>query len=430
MSIKVPNTPENKLKTQYTWLDNNLGTTNKTYCFQLIDHRFIRIPRVFSEEPLVFPEFSSVESSKVITLRENQKSTGERFQEIFKRNSFDGILVRDTAFGKTIMALYFFTLYKKKTLVIVNRVELMKQWETKIKKFLDVKVGRIQGNVYDVQDKDIVLATVQTLTVSKRSIDLSPFYCTFLDEIHLFSSEIFSKVLYKINSPFRIGLTATLHRKDNKQDLLKLHLPEVDGSEIVSEKKQSTNITIIPTKTVIKTITLFNGKINYSRMVTEITLDSNRNNIILGEIKKYIKHVSRKIIVMSDRLEQLRTLKDQLNHSSSQLFTGGNKTDFDVNVKITFATYQLAGVGFDLPELNTLIFASSRSDIKQIIGRIYRKTHLIQPVIVDFKDSHFVFIAQLNKRIFQYKTLIKNPILSNEMNVSEGPRFLEESEDE
>ena len=398
----------------------------------MIDHQFIKIPRVLSTEKLVYPPFDQIQNKDTIQLRPNQISTGEKYKGIFEtQESFDGIIVRDTAFGKTIIALYFFTLYKKKTLIVVNRLELMKQWETKIKKFLpNTTIGRIQGAIFDI--KDITLATVQTLTVSKRKLEqdcLDCFYCSFFDEIHLFSSDVFSKILYKINSPFRIGLTATLERKDNKQELLKMHLPCID-SNVLTNQKQSTKIHIIPTKTVVQTIINDStGKINYSRMVTNLTCDSKRNAVIIKELEKYVVHVSRKIIVMSDRLDQLKYLMDTLNHESSQLFTGGSRENFDPLKKVTFATYQLAGVGFDLPELNTLLFASPRSDIQQIIGRIYRKTHKNQPIIIDFKDSHFVFIAQLRKRVSQYKKFIKNPEFSDD-NTNDTPRFLDDEGDD
>ena len=421
----VKNTVENKNKASYTFLDNLTGNKKKGNAFIIIDHKNLKVPRVLSNSALLFPEFPEIIVKNKINLRPNQIETGKTFKNHFLKKSLDCILVRDTAFGKTIIALYFFTLYKKKTLVIANRIELLKQWETKIKLFLpDTKIGRIQGNIYDIQD--ITLATVQTLTVSKREIDLSPFYCTFFDEIHLFSSDIFSKILYKIASPFRIGLTATLERKDNKQELLLLHLPLIDEYKIQT-KKQNTKIYIKNNEIFIKTISNLAGKINYSAMVTELSNNINRNKKILVEIKIF-SNQERKLIIMSDRLEQLSFLLKETEkfESSTQLFTGNNKTEFDPTKKITFATFQLAGVGFDLPELNTLIFASPRSDIRQIIGRIYRKTHLVQPIIIDFRDTHFIFKAQLNKRVAQYKKFITDPIFSDENKIQEIT-FLDEN---
>lgn len=420
----VENTIENKNKSSFTFIDNLTGNKKKGNAFVIIDHKTLKVPRVLSKTPIIFPEFPEIIIKDTINLRPNQIETGKTFKKHFLQKSLDCILVRDTAFGKTIIALYFFTLYKKKTLVIANRIELLKQWETKIKLFLpSVKIGKIQGNIYDIQD--ITLATVQTLTVSKREIDLSCFYCTFFDEIHLFSSDIFSKILYKVSSPFRIGLTATLERKDNKQELLMLHLPYVDEFKIHT-KKQSTKIYIKNNSIFIPTISNLAGKINYSAMVTELSNNLERNKKIIVEIKIF-NNQERKLIVMSDRLEQLNFLLKETEKftKSVQLFTGNNKTEFDPTKKITFATFQLAGVGFDLPELNTLIFASPRSDIRQIIGRIYRKKHIVQPIIIDFRDTHFIFKAQLNKRLSQYKKFITDPIFLDE-NKTEEIKFLDE----
>ena len=56
-------------------------------------------------------------------------------------------------------------------------------------------------------------------------------------------------------------------------------------------------------------------------------------------------------------------------------YVGGMKQS-DLNIssekQIILATYQLASEGFNVPSLNTLIFASPISDIQQSIGRILR----------------------------------------------------------
>ena len=41
--------------------------------------------------------------------------------------------------------------------------------------------------------------------------------------------------------------------------------------------------------------------------------------------------------------------------------------------KIIIATYHIASEGYDNPDLDTLIFATPKSNIEQAIGRILRK---------------------------------------------------------
>jgi superfamily II DNA or RNA helicase len=70
----------------------------------------------------------------------------------------------------------------------------------------------------------------------------------------------------------------------------------------------------------------------------------------------------------------------------------------DLNIssekQIILATYQLASEGFNVPSLNTLIFASPISDIQQSIGRILRERpedRKYIPLCIDILDDFSVF---------------------------------------
>jgi superfamily II DNA or RNA helicase len=59
---------------------------------------------------------------------------------------------------------------------------------------------------------------------------------------------------------------------------------------------------------------------------------------------------------------------------------------------ILIATYSMCKEGFDVPTLNTLLMATPRPDIDQIVGRILRvekKGRSIHPLIVDIVDPQF-----------------------------------------
>jgi superfamily II DNA or RNA helicase len=60
--------------------------------------------------------------------------------------------------------------------------------------------------------------------------------------------------------------------------------------------------------------------------------------------------------------------------------------------------------GFDVPTLNTLIMATPRPDIDQIVGRILRterSKRTIPPLIVDLVDT--TFRRQFQERLNLYK---------------------------
>ena len=58
------------------------------------------------------------------------------------------------------------------------------------------RVGRIQGDVLDIEDKDVVIGMVQSLsmrTYSKETFE--NFGLVIVDEVHRIGSEVFSKSL-------------------------------------------------------------------------------------------------------------------------------------------------------------------------------------------------------------------------------------------
>ena len=56
------------------------------------------------------------------------------------------------------MALNIISRLKKKTIVIVHKEFLLRQWIERIEQFLpDAKVGKIQGKIIDIEGKDIVI---------------------------------------------------------------------------------------------------------------------------------------------------------------------------------------------------------------------------------------------------------------------------------
>ena len=58
----------------------------------------------------------------------------------------------------------------------------------------NAKIGRIQGQVIDIEDKDIVIGMLQSLSMKDYPSGLfSVFGLTLVDECHHISSEVFSR---------------------------------------------------------------------------------------------------------------------------------------------------------------------------------------------------------------------------------------------
>ena len=73
-----------------------------------------------------------------------------------------GLLDVDPGKGKTVMALNIVARLGKCTLVIVHKSFLLNQWIERIEQFLpNARVGKIQGQILDIENKDIVIGMLQ-----------------------------------------------------------------------------------------------------------------------------------------------------------------------------------------------------------------------------------------------------------------------------
>jgi superfamily II DNA or RNA helicase len=77
-----------------------------------------------------------------------------------------GLLDVDPGKGKTVMALNIVSQLGKCALVIVHKSFLLNQWIERIEQFLPgARVGRIQGQIMDIENKDIVIGMLQSLSM-------------------------------------------------------------------------------------------------------------------------------------------------------------------------------------------------------------------------------------------------------------------------
>jgi superfamily II DNA or RNA helicase len=68
--------------------------------------------------------------------------------------------------GKTVLALKIIEQIKKKTIIFVHKTFLKNQWIERINQYLPgARVGTIQGQVIDIENNDIVIAMIQSISM-------------------------------------------------------------------------------------------------------------------------------------------------------------------------------------------------------------------------------------------------------------------------
>ena len=93
----------------------------------------------------------------------------------------------------------------------------MNQWIERITtvSYQDARVGKIQAQIIDIEDKDIVIGMLQSLSQKEYPDDLfDSFGLSIYDETHHLGAEVFSKSMMKCITNYTLGLSGTMQRKD------------------------------------------------------------------------------------------------------------------------------------------------------------------------------------------------------------------------
>jgi superfamily II DNA or RNA helicase len=228
--------------------------------------------------------------------RENQIPVLEKYLNHCKVSQTGGLLELHTGWGKTYAGIYLISQLKKKTAIVVQKEYLMDQWIGEIKRFLpDARIGRIQGPIIDVEDKDIVMCMLQSLVSKNKEYSqelLNEFGFTIIDEVHHMSSESFSKCLFKLVTRYMLGLSATMDRNDGTSWVFKMFMGEVIH-KAVRETNMLVEVRAIQYKVdddeFNETILDYRGKPQNSSMITKICKYNARTEFIIKTICDFIR---------------------------------------------------------------------------------------------------------------------------------------------
>lgn len=391
--------------------------------------RWIRIPRYFGLDKYGPPRTTAFSSINNDVERNSRLSfSGELWPAqaaphdqllVHIKSKGSGLLCLHTAGGKTVITLSLISALNQRTCVLVHKSQLLQQWKERIVQFLPAaKVSVIQGKEKDFsQDSDVYLVMIQTLL----NIPTVPsiFGFTIIDECHHLPSETFSRVLFKVNAQYMLGLSATPERKDGLTNLLHWHLGEIVYQE---KPDRSGHFT-----TQVDFLRFDSSALNldvkkYSQCITKLSEHGERNEYIINsvlEIFQQDENHQRRLLILTDRVvhathlwKTLTDLKTQLGDRTCGILVAGmNQTTFKAETKcdIIVATFGLMLEGIDIPELNGILLATPRRSVAQAIGRILRKVHTdIHPLIADVSDSSFR--GQERARLSTYKTELNGNI--------------------
>ena len=341
-----------------------------------------------------------------------------------------------TGAGKTVLGLKIIEVLKKKTIIFVHKTFLKNQWIERIEEYLPgARIGTIQGQIVDIENKDIVIAMIQSISMKNYHESLfDSFGLSLYDECHHMSSEVFCNCLKKCNTLYGLGLSATMERKDGLTNVFKMYLGDICYKH--SKNSSQDNVLVKAIDFIVEDNEYneverdFRGQIKYSTMVTKISNFNLRSDFIVYilESEMFI-NPDQQFIVLAHTKNLLNYLYKALcykNFASVGYYIGGMKEEElkkSESKKIILATFSMAAEALDIKSLTSLFLASPKSDIVQAVGRILREKHS-NPLIIDLIDNHDVFLNQFAKRRAFYNEKNYKIIRTNQEKYNEYIKYL------
>jgi superfamily II DNA or RNA helicase len=311
----------------------------------------------------------------------------------------------------------------------------MDQWLERIQQFLTIpkaEIGCFSGTKKKRFGK-IDIAVMQSLN-RKDGIPewLKDYGQIIVDECHHISAASFEGVIRKCPAYYRLGLSATVTRKDGQQPIVFMNLgePRYTARRYAARFIQK----VIPRYTSfclpepVKPAASFasgenGGKsqavtgtpLEIQELFKLLWMDMDRNRVIIHDITAAYAQ-GREILVLSERIDHLTLLADSLGACTDYLFVlkGGlgkkqlktimehiQNVPFGSN-RIILATGKYLGEGFDLPCLDTLFLVfpfSWKGTLIQYAGRLNRSAQGKTEIrIYDYVDEKVPVLQRMFKR--------------------------------
>jgi hypothetical protein len=319
-----------------------------------------------------------------------------------------GVLSLPCGYGKTTVALAIACRLKLRTMIIVHKEFLANQWRERIQFFCPgATIGLVQQNTVNLEC-DFVIAMLQTLSMKEFTFEqFESIGTVFVDEAHHICARVFSQSLFKMCPRHIYGLSATPDRKDGLTKVLHWFMGPTFFSVERENQKQ-----VMVFQIVFDCIQFRNpppttrfGKLCLASMITDLVQNVERNEMLIGLIKRASK--DRHLLVLSDRRAHCLLLHEAFPETSGLYMGGMKEADLVASStkRIIFGTFSQAHEGLDIPSLDTIILATPKSDIKQSIGRILRETKgkKNDPHVYDVCDQWSILFSMYAKRKKVYR---------------------------
>jgi superfamily II DNA or RNA helicase len=223
---------------------------------------------------------------------------------------------------------------KVNTVILVHRKQLMDQWTQRISQFLGIpknEIGCIGGGKKK-RTGIIDIAVMQSVNRKNKSNQgfvedwIKDYGQVIVDECHHISASSFERIIRNCPAYYRLGLSATVIRKDGQHPIVFINLGPVRYSSHYNTGPALFTQKVIPrfTSFTLPEVPAETPPLAIQDVFHQLWTDEKRNILIVNDIAKAYDE-GRECLVLSERLEHLSVIREQLQNRADNLFmlTGG-----------------------------------------------------------------------------------------------------------
>jgi hypothetical protein len=330
-----------------------------------------------------------------------------------------GIVLGRPASGKKVLALKLICDRRLPALVIVRSKSRLYQWRNTADRFLGLKgpdIGLIGDGSKRLGGK-LTIAIDRTLY---RMIDELKEIIGFIivDQCHTANLKIFTRAISSFDCSFMLGLSNSVERPDGLTKLMMAYigplLAEIRPAETLDGLEGSR-----PHAIIRRTGFVFNYREDYGELVSALCADQRRNQLITTDILQETAARNRLSLVLSERIDQLSILRQQLaaSYVNSELLTSltpvGKKREILNSIerrKLPVVLVTAKGIHDITAHAFDALFLASPlrlgDHLMQILGKLQANNNRSRSgIIYDYLDEPGVLKASLNRRMKAYRSI-------------------------
>ena len=369
----------------------------------------------------------------MLHLRPYQKEALESVKKSFKNNIHKQLLVLPTGAGKTVLFIAITQHFKRKTLILAHRDELITQAYEKFKKFYpEVDISIYKGNNHDL-DHQVIISSVQTCNRRISQLKKKGFKLLIVDESHHATSNTYQNIISELDflddpKKLLIGVTATPNRADKQSlaDIFQKITYSISIDKLIKDKYLSpvigrrilTDFKLSGIKTSMGDFAV--GELAYAVNIPE------RNTFIVNKWKQHALH--RKTIVFCVNVQHCKDVAEEFNKQGiitravwgdmNPIERKETLEDFSKEIITIITSCGILTEGFDEPSVSCIVMArptKSSGLYTQCIGRGLRIDDSINAtkqdcLVLDFTDKHH----NLNTIISLQAIMPQTPVILDE----------------